>query len=111
MLAWAFNLALLLGMWLLLALVLRTRELLREQLLASPVDDATWATTLISSTIISVAVSLVVVDAIKACCLALTSKPALARCGLRKDGGRLAKCVFLISKPLRRAHKVLDVLT
>ena len=110
-LAWAFNLALLLSMWLLLALVLRTRELLREQLLASPVDDATWATTLISSTIISVAVSLVVVDAIKACCLALTSKPALARCGLRKDGGRLAKCVFLISKPLRRAHKVLDVLT
>jgi hypothetical protein len=72
---------------------------------------------------ISALYSLVVVDALKVLCLALTSEPTLNACGCRElaapnaAGGRacggnrsLQIAGNLVRRMLRRAHKVLDVL-
>jgi hypothetical protein len=118
--AWLLNSAMLAGGWIMLVLVLRGRELLQFELLASSLDEASWYATMRGSFALGLFESWVVVDSLKVLCLTLTCKPALASCGLAHEGpnkqahkknkGCEERVASYLRKPLRRAHKILDVL-
>ena len=104
LLAWAFNLLLLVGASVLLVHVLLSLQLLPEQLEAQSVSRAEWERAYHGAVALSLLMSFVVVDGVKVSVLTMLSLPAIEEV-LR---GRLRS--RFIRKPLRRIYKVLDVM-
>jgi hypothetical protein len=100
-LAWALNLSLLIGSVLLLTLVLLSRKLLPRNLQATAATDAEWRASYHATLALAVLNNLVLVDSLKAFCLAATA-----------PGGPLESWVLLrcklLRKPLRRLYWLLD---
>jgi len=92
-------------------IALEARKNLPSLLLASSVDDDAWLDAVARAYVLSVLSSLLIVDVAKVLCLTLTGRPALDACaGHHGARGRAAR-IFgkSLRKPLRRCHKVLDV--
>lgn len=109
--AWAFNSLVLWGMWLMLVFVFEARRLMPQGLQASAKSEEEWLGAFASGFGLSFVQSLVLVDAAKVLCLTLTCAPALAACGCGKgEKGCWSKLGKLARKPLRRAHKIMDII-
>lgn len=108
-LVWAVNSALLLTVIWWLLFVLRSRELVRPGTLhAGALEDAEWRAELRASFAMQLFYSFVVIDGVKIGCLTLTSGPALE--GLLPSKATWPLAHAIVRKPLRRMHKILDVL-
>ena len=104
MAVWAVSVLLLVAAVFGTLVALQARARLPTQLQASPVDDASWRTSVGSAFGISLLQSLLVVDGVKVLCLFATSKAMLARMGLQ------SKRMERFAKPVRRLHKIMDVI-
>ncbi len=109
LLAWAVNGGLFVGATFWLLFVLASRELVQpSQLHAGALDDGEWYAQLRVSFGMQLFYSLVVVDGVKIACLTLTSGPMLE--GFMPPKATWPIAHGMIRRPLRRMHKVLDVL-
>ena len=102
--AWVVNLTLLLGASISTLAAFQARDNLPLQLQAGSMSYAQWTTAVVRAFSFSLLQSLLVVDLLKVICLTATSEPLLVRIGLHKKSGRR------LAKPIRRLHKLMDLL-
>jgi hypothetical protein len=102
--AWSFNLGVHVGLLAVMLYSLISVSVLPYHLQASSLDEAEWHATFRSTFALSLINSFVLIDALKVVLLTLTSAPGLDGPLMRTRCRRL-----LVRKPLRRMHRVLDM--
>jgi hypothetical protein len=105
LLAWGFNLSLVVAMHLLLVYVLISRSVLPQELQASALEESEWLSRLCRAFGASMLASFVLVDGSKVLLLTLTNTPSIDRALSRTKRKKR-----FVRTPLRRLHRLLDVL-